>query len=176
MGYDVKGTLLEVCTCDVNCACCWTGEEPTGDSCDRVVAWQIEHGSVDGIDVSGVTLAMLGMLDEQGAPVKSMIFLPDTIEDDAADALVALWSGKKGGPMADLAKMLGDVVGVERTSIVYRDGGHLEIGQRVAAEVPAGARDASVPATAYRADVPELGINLSVSGQRAVHGAFHFAS
>lgn len=176
MAYEVKGTLLEVCTCDVHCGCCWTGAEPTGDACDRVVAWQIDDGSVDGTDVSGITLAMLGMLDQQGAPVKSMIFLPDTVTDEQADALVALWSGKKGGPMADLARMLGEIVGVERTSIDYRDGGHLVIGERVAATVPAGAANTPVAAEGYRADVPELGVKLSVEGQRAVHGAFHFAS
>ncbi len=176
MSYDVKGTLLEVCTCDVNCSCCWTGAEPTGDSCDRVVAWQIDQGSVDGVDVSGVTLAMLGMLDQQGAPVKSMIFLPDSVSSAQADALVELWSGRKGGPMADLAKMLGEIVGVERTAIEYHDGGHLVIGTRVSAEVPAAAAGTTVAASGYRAEVPELGASFSVSGQRAVHGAFHFAS
>ena len=176
MSYDVQGTLLEVCTCDVNCACCWTGSEPTGDACDRVVAWQIDTGTVDGLDVSGITLAMLGMLDQHGAPVKSMMFVPSSASDAQADALVELWSGKKGGPMADLARMLGEIVGVERTTIDYRDGGHLVIGDRVTADVGAAADGTPIAADGYRAEVPELGVSLSVQGQRAVHGAFHFAS
>ncbi len=175
MSYEVHGSLLEVCTCDVNCACCWSGDEPSGDACDRVVAWQIEGGHVDGTDVGGITLAMLGSLDREGTPVKSMIFLPDSVTDAQADALVALWSGTKGGPMADLANMLGEIVGVERTSIEYHDGGHLVIGSRIDAQVPAGADGAVVAADGYRADVPELGASFSVSGQRAVHGAFRFA-
>lgn len=177
VAYDLTGTLLEVCTCDVNCACCWTGSEPTGDACDRVVAWQIDTGSVDGVDVSGITLAMLGMLDHQGAPVKSMIFIPSAASDEQATLLVDLWSGKLGGPMADLARMLGDIVGVERTTIDYREGGHLVIGERVAADVATATPDGTpVAADGYRANVPELGVSLSVQGQRAVHGAFHFAS
>ena len=175
MSYEVRGTLLEVCTCDVHCACCWSGDEPSGDACDRVVAWQIEGGHVDGVDVGGITLAMLGSLDQHGTPVKSMMFLPDSISDEQADALAALWSGKKGGPMADLAQMLGEIVAVERTSIEYRDGGHLVIGSRIAADVPAAADGAVVAAEGYRADVPELGASFSVAGQRAVHGAFRFA-
>lgn len=175
MSYEVRGTLLEVCTCDVNCACCWSGDEPSGDACDRVIAWQIDAGDVDGIDVGGITVAMLGMLDKKGSPVKSMVFLPSTVSDEQADALVALWSGRKGGPMADLARMLGEIVGVERTTIEYRDGGHLVIGSRIAAEVPAADDGATVAASGYRAEVPELGASFSVSGQRAVHGAFRFA-
>jgi hypothetical protein len=175
MSYDVRGSLLEVCTCDVNCACCWSGDEPSGDACDRVVAWQIEAGHVDGVDVSGITVAMLGSLDQHGAPVKSMMFLPSSANDAQADVLADLWSGKKGGPMADLANMLGEIVGVERTSIEYHDGGHLVIGSRIDATVPAAANGAVVAAGGYRADVPELGASFSVSGQRAVHGAFHFA-
>jgi hypothetical protein len=174
MAYDVEGTLLEVCTCDVHCACCWTGEEPTGDSCDRVVAWQISHGAIDGVDVSGLTVAMLGKLDGTGSPVQSMIFLPASASDAQSDAVVGAWSGAKGGPMADLARMLGTIVGVERTSITYAEGGHLVIGTKIEADVPPGADGAAVAATSYRADAPELGVALSVSGQRAVHGAFHF--
>lgn len=175
MSYEVRGSLLEVCTCDVNCACCWSGDEPSGDACDRVIAWQIETGAIDGVDVSGITLAMLGSLDRNGAPVKSMIFLPDTVSDAQAEALSSAWSGGKGGPMADLARMLGEIVGVERAAIEYRDGGHLVIGTKVSAEVPAGADGAVVAAQGYRADVPEMGTSFSVAGQRAVHGSFHFA-
>jgi hypothetical protein len=175
MSYELRGSLLEVCTCDVNCECCWSRDEPSGESCDRVVAWKIDSGVVDGVDLSGITLAMLGLIDQQGAPVKSMIFLPEHVTDAQAEALVAVWSGKKGGPMADLANMLGEIVGVERTSIEYRDGGHLTIGTRITADVPNGAEGVLVAATGYRADVPELGAAFEVSGQRAVHGVFHFA-
>jgi hypothetical protein len=175
MSYEIHGTLLEVCTCDVNCACCWSGDEPSSDACDRVVAWQIDGGRIDGVDVGGITVAMLGTLDKHGTPVRSMMFLPSSVTDEQAEALAAVWSGKKGGPMADLARMLGEIVGVERTSIEYRDGGHLVIGSRIAASVPAGTDGAVVAADGYQANVPELGASFSVSGQRAVHGSFRFA-
>ncbi len=174
MSYEVRGTLLEVCTCDVHCACCWSGDEPSGDACDRVIAWQIEHGSVDGLDLSNVTVAMVGQLDGDGAAVRSMIFLPDHISNEQADAITQLWSGAKGGPMADLARMLGTIEYVERTTITHHEGGHLVIGSRVTAEVPAAADGDVVSAQEYSADVPEFGMSFSVSGQRAVHGAFHF--
>ena len=159
MSYDVKGALLEVCTCDINCACCWSDDTPTGDACDRVIAWQITAGSADGVDLGGLTLAMVGRLDGDGAPVESIIFVPDTASEAQAEALVALWSGERGGPMADLARMLGTIAGVERTSIEYGEGGHLQIGTSVSANVPTDAPGTPV---------------LNVDGQRAVHGEFHF--
>ena len=175
MSYEVRGTLLEVCTCDVHCACCWSGDEPSGDACDRVIAWHIADGHVDGLQVADITVAMLGKLDGAGMPVKSIMFLPDSISDEQADAVAALWSGRKGGPMADLARMLGEIVEVERAAIRYEGEGHLVIGSKITAEVPQAPDGTVVAAGSYHADVPELGTSFSISGQRAVHGAFHFA-
>jgi hypothetical protein len=114
-----------------------------------------------------------------------MLYLPDSIRDDAFTALVALWSGAKGGPVADLARMLGEIVGAERASIEYGPGGHLVIGSQVDAlvgqtsesshELSAGATGAVGTAGGYRVDAPRLGVSVSVSGQRALQGEFHFA-
>jgi hypothetical protein len=58
MGYELEGRLLEVCTCNVLCPC-WVGEDPDGGTCDGILAWHADRGSIDGVDVSGRTLAVL---------------------------------------------------------------------------------------------------------------------
>ena len=56
MAYRLQGSILEVCTCQVLCPC-WIGEDPDGGTCDSTVAYRIDTGSVDGVDVSGLALA-----------------------------------------------------------------------------------------------------------------------
>ena len=57
MAYEIEGRLLEVCTCNVLCPC-WVGEDPDYKTCDTTLAWGIEKGSIEGVDVSGLTLAV----------------------------------------------------------------------------------------------------------------------
>lgn len=185
MTYDIAGTLLEVCTCTLVCGCCWADERPTsGDDCDRVMAWRIERGAVGDVDVSGITVAMLGLLDSSGTPVKSYLYVPHSVSNAQFGALVALWTGALGGPLADLANMLGEFVGVERSAIDIDDDGHLVIGSAVSATVAAGSgapvaltpgATGSVGAAGeVNGSNPALGISFGVTGQRAVHGEFQF--
>ena len=50
MSYHLEGRLLEVCNCRVLCPC-WIGEDPDYKTCDTIVAWHFDKGSVDGVDV-----------------------------------------------------------------------------------------------------------------------------
>jgi hypothetical protein len=120
MAYQLEGTLLEVCDCDVLCPC-WIGEDPDNGTCDAVVAWHVDRGSVDGIDVSGHTVAMLGFIPGnilQGN-WKTALFVDDGASDEQCDALVNAFSGKLGGPLADTAGLIGEVVSVERVPISH---------------------------------------------------------
>ena len=56
MSYHLEGRLLEVCNCNVLCPC-WIGEDPDHGTCDTIVAWRIDKGTVDGVDVGGTTIA-----------------------------------------------------------------------------------------------------------------------
>ena len=57
MAYEIEGRLLEVCTCNVLCPC-WVGEDPDYKTCDTAIAWGIEKGSIEGVDVAGLTMAV----------------------------------------------------------------------------------------------------------------------
>ncbi len=184
MSYTIAGTLLEVCTCTLQCGCCWADERPTGEDCDRVMAWRIEQGTAGEVDVSGITVAMVGLVDSAGTPVKSFLYVPHDVSNAQFGALVALWTGALGGPLADLANMLGEFVGVERSTIDIDDEGHLVIGSAVTAMATAGAGSPVTlapgatgtvgPAGDVSGSNPALGISFGVSGQRAVHGEFKF--
>ena len=58
MAYQLEGRLLEVCNCRVLCPC-WIGEDPDYGTCDTIIAWHIDKGTVNGVDVSDRTIAMI---------------------------------------------------------------------------------------------------------------------
>src|SRR6266571_1705166 len=58
MAYHLEGRLLEVCDCRVLCPC-WIGEDPDNGTCDSVLAYRFDAGTIDGIDVTGRTVAMV---------------------------------------------------------------------------------------------------------------------
>jgi len=121
MAYSLEGTLLEVCTCNILCPC-WVGEDPDGDgTCDSVMAWHVDQGTVNGTGVSGRTVAVATHIPGNvlKGNWKVALFVDDKASDQENQSLLDVWTGKLGGPVADLAGLIGEVVSVERAPITY---------------------------------------------------------
>ena len=122
MTYEIEGRLLEVCTCNVLCPC-WVGEDPDNKTCDTVIAWGIETGTIDGVAVDGLTLAVSAHIPKNILIPKSwkaVVFVDDRATSDQEGALLKLFTGQLGGAVADLAGLIGEVVAVERAPIIRR--------------------------------------------------------
>ena len=109
VGYQLEGSLLEVCSCDVLCPC-WIGEDPDQGTCDSVVAYHFDKGTIRGVDVSGLTLVSAvnipgNMLEGNW---RQLVFIDDKATDEQADAMLDAFTGKLGGPLADLAQLIGE--------------------------------------------------------------------
>lgn len=126
MAYHLEGRLLEVCNCRVLCPC-WIGEDPDFKTCDTIVAYHFDKGTVDGVDVSGRTLAMLAHVPGnilQGNWTVA-VYLDDKTSPKQEEALLGVYTGQKGGPVAELAKLVGKVVSVQKVPITFEvQGGH----------------------------------------------------
>jgi hypothetical protein len=198
MAYELEGSLLEVCTCRILCPC-WVGEDPDGETCDSVNSWHVEKGLVNGIDVSSRTLATLNHIP--GNVLKGnwrvIFFVDDQSTPQQQQALVDLFGGKLGGPCADLAKLYGEIVRVERIPITFdveQGKGHLKIGSDIEAfmepyqgatgrvttlhdtafsTIPGSPAYVSKAAT-YRAKNSTLGFNIDLKGHNAIQGKFLF--
>jgi hypothetical protein len=138
-GYQVQGTLLEACNCDVLCPC-WIGEDPDNGTCQSVVAYHFDSGSIRGIDVSGLTVANVVFIPGNllAGNWKQVIFVDDRATDEQAHAIVDAFSGRLGGPLADLAQLIGERLGVVRAPILHEvlEGrGTLRVGDKVVAEM-----------------------------------------
>ena len=138
-GYDLEGSLLEVCTCDVLCPC-WIGEDPDGGDCLSVVAYHFDRGTVQGVDVSGLTVASAVHIPGNvlAGNWKQVLYVDDDANEEQYDAIVAMMTGELGGPLGDLAQLVGERVAIERAPISHRivDGaGSLAVGDVISADM-----------------------------------------
>ncbi|HEX2013243.1 MAG TPA: DUF1326 domain-containing protein [Roseateles sp.] len=198
MSYHLEGRLLEVCNCKVLCPC-WIGEDPDFGTCDTIVAWRIDQGTIEGTDVAGLTIAAVAHVPGnilQGNWTAA-IFVDDRASPDQEAALLKVYTGQAGGPVADLAQLIGTVVSVERAPIRFdvQDGhGTLEIGTDYYAELEpylgaTGSKTtlsdtifSTVPGAPvfvgksprYRSKNPALGIDLDIQGHNALQSTFRF--
>jgi len=198
VAYQLEGSLLEVCTCNILCPC-WVGEDPDGGTCDGVLAWHFEKGSVNGTDVSGRTFVILTHIPGnilQGN-WKVVVYVDDGASDEQQQALLDVWTGKLGGPIADLAQLVGEVMAVERVPIAFNVEevtGTLKIGDAVEAKL-APFKGATGESTAlhdsvfttipgspayvgkaenYKVDAKNYGFSIDLHGHNAVQGSFRF--
>jgi len=198
MSYHLEGRLLEVCDCRVLCPC-WIGEDPDNGTCDSALTYHFDKGTIDGIDVAGRTIAMVSHIP--GNVLKGnfriALYLDEGTSEAQQQALLDVFSGKQGGPVAELAKLIGEVVSVERVPIRFEvEGGSgiMTIGEVTHAELepykgPAGATTvlsntifSTVPgapvfvgkATRYSSRHPVLGHNIELSGHNALQSTFAF--
>ena len=62
---------------------------------------------------------------------KAVVYIDDGATEKQQEALLKVWTGQLGGPVADLAKLIGEVVTVERAPITFtvtRGKGTLRVG------------------------------------------------
>ena len=198
MAYHLEGRLLEVCNCRVLCPC-WIGEDPDFGTCDTIVSWHFDKGTIEGVDVSGLTLAAVAHIPGnilQGN-WRAAIFVDDKASPAQEAALLKVYTGQAGGPIADLAKLIGEVVSVERAPILFTvDGGRgtLKIGTDYMAElepyVSATGKTTTLTDTVfstvpgapvfvgkapiYRSKNAKLGIDLNLKNHNALQSTFQF--
>ncbi len=198
MAYTLEGQLLEVCTCRVLCPC-WIGEDPDFGTCDGTLAWKIEKGTIEGVDVSGLSICLLAHIpgNIMQGNWRVVVYVDENASAEQEKALLDVYTGKLGGPVADFAQLVGEVVAVERapfTIEVTEGKGTLKIGSDIFAEMEPykGATGnvttlsdtvfSTIPGSpayvskspVYKATKPELGIEVDLQGHNAITGAFRF--
>src|SRR5262245_29472859 len=118
MAWTLEGTYFENCSCDTICPCTWSGLTPhaTTDRCLAMLAFHIDQGDVEGVDVSGLTFALV----VDSPPVmmdggwKVGVVLDAAASEEQAGALGRVVGGELGGPPAMLAGLIGEIAGIEQ--------------------------------------------------------------
>jgi len=140
MAYDFEGSLLEVCTCNILCPC-WVAEDPDGDgTCDAAWGYRVDKGTIEGVDVSGVVFGTMNHIPGNvlDGNWRVVFFIDEKATKEQEEAVLNAFTGKLGGPLADLANLVSEVIAVERVPITFdlvEGKGKLIIGEYVEAEM-----------------------------------------
>jgi hypothetical protein len=128
MSWNLEGSYAETCSCELMCPCNLSlNHGATYDYCRATLAFAIREGEVDGTDVRG--RRVVAIIDTPKVMTDGNwrlgMFVDDQATDEQFDKLVKVFGGQLGGPMAALAPLVGEIVGVERAAIEVTDEGHL---------------------------------------------------
>jgi hypothetical protein len=199
MAWHLEGSYFENCNCDAACPCTVSSFAlpATNERCQFLMAFHVASGEIDGVDVGGLSLGVIG--DSPGNMVdggwRVGVLMDEKASEEQAQALAAVFGGQKGGPMGEIAPLIGEMLGVERTSIDYADEGvrhRATMGDYVDLEVedfaPEGATEATKltgtihPANstltvsrATRSRMSAFGIDFSAEGKSGFSAPFSWA-
>lgn len=111
---------METCSCDFLCPCA-TGfhHQPTKGYCNFALAYQIGSGSYGDVSLDGRSFLVVGRTPTAMASGDWSVGLivDDKASPEQVDALVKIASGAEGGPMAGLAPLISNFMGVEQHPI-----------------------------------------------------------
>src|SRR4051812_10666581 len=141
MAWTIEGDYFENCSCEVPCPCTVSLDIGADyDTCNFFLVFTVNSGEVEGVDVSGVTVAALGQTPKvmSEGNWKLGVLVSDNASDEQAEKLGAVFGGELGGPMAMLGPLIGENLGIDRVpmeihhengthAIKLGDGGEVEV-------------------------------------------------
>ena len=104
MTYAVGGSYFESCNCDPICPCRMVdgvkGGRSTYGVCFGALAWLVEDGHVDDVEISGLAVALVVRYDddEPGSPWTIVLHVDAAGNDRQRAVLADVFLGRLGGP------------------------------------------------------------------------------
>ena len=126
MAWNLKGSYVETCSCELMCPCNLSFDHgATYDFCRVTLVFNIREGDVDGTDIGGRKVAIVGDTPKvmTEGNWKLGVFVDEETSDEQLEKLIGIFSGELGGPMAALSPLIGEMLGVERAPIEVTDDG-----------------------------------------------------
>ena len=199
--YDLEGSLLEACSCGVLCPC-WIGEDPDDGSCNSFNAYHFNAGrrSVASTSAgcrSSSSCTSPATCSPRAAGGWSSSSTTAASDEQHAGHRSTPTTAGSGGPLADLAGLVGEVLAVERAPITPRDRagpGHPRRSARSSAprwspsaaptarpprcvtrsSPPSPARRPTWPkATTAPVNLPQFGMEWSFEDRNAIQSDYH---
>jgi hypothetical protein len=98
----------------------WLGAA-TNDNCDVLLAWHVNRGDRDGVDLAGLNAVMAVHTPKRmtDGGWKVALYLDDRASAEQSEALGAVFSGGAGGHLAGLAPLIGEVAGIQSAAITF---------------------------------------------------------
>jgi hypothetical protein len=197
--YVLQGTLLEACSCRTLCRC-WIGEDPDGGACDAFLAYNINKGEINGIDVSGLTYVVAVKIPGNVLVPQSwsrVTFVDGRATPQQKQALLDAYQGRLGGPLGDLNGLVKEDLGVYDVPIEHKlvgGEGTISVGDKIHATMAPyksaygtvttlrdsifstidGAPAYVSKASEHVVNIPEHGMVWTFKDRNAIQGDFRF--
>lgn len=148
--WQIEGQYMETCNCTYLCPCGPSNlsAPPTEGDCKAAIAMRIDSGRKDGVSLDG--LSFIVMLHSPGPMADGDMTVGLIVDERATEAQVeaisAIATGAAGGPMANLAPLVGRIAGIEKRPIRFEVEGMSytvtagELVDQACTGVPGGAR------------------------------------
>ena len=126
MPWQISGQYAETCNCDYLCPCATSGlTKTTHGYCVFAMGFHVDRGGFEGVNLDGRSFVVIGHTPGNMGEGnwKVGLLVDDGANGAQRDALTAIVSGETGGPMANLAPLIGEFAGVESAPIrIEREG------------------------------------------------------
>jgi hypothetical protein len=123
--WRVSGDFCETCNCFYVCSCSTSNFvlPPNKDHCLAVLTFHIERGRFDTTPLDDLAVALVVYTPD--GPMTTVAWTVGLIVDDRADraqqeALSKIFGGQAGGPLAGLAPLIKNFLGVETRPIHFQ--------------------------------------------------------
>ncbi|MGY6276204.1 DUF1326 domain-containing protein [Methylomonas sp. MgM2] len=123
--WRLQGHYFETCNCEVACPCVWL-QPPSEGECKLLVAWHIENGFLENVRLDGmnVALACYAMGTMINGNWSAALYLDSRADDKQTEALQSIFTGQAGGHLSVLIGFVGEVWGIHKVGIHYRQDGN----------------------------------------------------
>ena len=126
MSWNIIGDYFETCSCELMCPCNLSFDHgATYDFCRATLIFSVRQGTVDTTDLAGCKVAVI--IDSPKVMTEGNwrvgVFVDEGATEEQSEKLVQVFSGQIGGPMAALAPLIGEMLGVKRAAIHVEDDG-----------------------------------------------------
>jgi hypothetical protein len=120
--WNLSGDWFDVCKCNIPCPCTFA-QTPTYGDCDGVLVYHIKKGQYGEIPLDGLNVLALsyfkGNIWSGNTKADIAVFFDERANKEQRDALNMIFTGKAGGFMAEFAKLIGEVRGIEFAPIKF---------------------------------------------------------
>jgi hypothetical protein len=139
MSWNLAGTFYENCSCDAICPCAWSNfahKATRDDFCRFALAFDVEDGEIEGVDVSGRSFVIVGDAPPNMADGnwRLGVIIDDRADEEQVGKFGRVLSGELGGPLAALGPFLDEFLGIEQGSINIESDGkrhHVKVDELV---------------------------------------------
>lgn len=122
--WRLQGRYFETCNCEVACPCIWL-KPPTEGECKLLVAWHIDEGHLDNVRLNDLNVALACHASDTmiNGGWSAALYIDERADSEQSAAIQTIFTGQVGGHLSVLLGFVGEVWGIHKVAIDYREDG-----------------------------------------------------